>query len=299
MELIKEGFPNQTLIRLPLASRQRMVALPLAKAIYPTDIGNYPEAHSHYVDRPNGDPGFIILYSLGGQGFCEMGGKRWSINKHQAILIPANMPHVYGTPEGESWRYHWLHFKGTHASELFYHLHENEKSPLIYIPNPKPIIEAFEDTIRWTNKGLMDTHLIALCGACCRLLGLIVEGKRPRATRTRACEERIRLSVDRIRETFKHPLSLEDLAKEASLSIAHYSSLFKKTTGTTPMQLYTQMRTQLACQLLHNTHLSVTEIAEEVGYEDALYFSRVFKKSLGIAPSEFRNDRRSGSNNSL
>ncbi len=292
MKKIKEGFPNQTLIRLPLVTRQRMAGLPLAKAIYPTDIGHYPEAYNHYVERFNGDPSCIILYTLGGRGFCEMAGKRWSINKHQAILIPANIPHIYGTPEGHNWRYHWLHFSGTHAEELFRHLRETEKSPLIYIPNPKPIVDAFEDTIRWTNKGLMDNHLIALSGSCCRLLGLFVDGKRPMANRTRACEERIRLSVDRIQETFKKPLSLDELAKEASLSIAHYSSLFKKTTGATPMQLYMQMRMQLACQLLHNTHLSITEIAEEIGYDDALYFSRVFKKALGVAPSGFRQDRR-------
>ena len=74
----------------------------------------------------------------------------------------------------------------------------------------------------------------------------------------------------------------------ANLSESHYRSLFKTQTGYAPMDYFIRLRMHKACQLLDTTSLSVKEIATAVGYEDPLYFSRVFKAVIEMTPSQYR-----------
>ncbi len=289
MQMQKEGFPSQTLIQMPVESINRMQELPLARALYVTDIGHFPEARNHLASRPEGCTNHIFIYCVGGSGWCTIGTDTYQIGPQQAFLIEANEPHAYGTALEHSWQVHWIHFNGSEARGLMERLKEGQRKPVIFLPRPGPIIDAFEETIRWTRKGHTSQSLMALSGACARLLSLVIEGKRSTAKRTRQVEERVHATIERMKESLRVPLTLEDLAQEACLSIPHYSALFKLHTGNAPMQLYTQIRIQHACELLSNTRLEVKTIAEESGYDDPFYFSRTFKKSMGISPTQYRS----------
>jgi len=285
---IEEGFPSQTLVRMPVESIERMQQLPLCRALYVTDVGHYPEAHNHFVRRENGCPNHILIYCQGGRGFLKMGKKQEIIEDGQIILIPGNEPHEYGTAPDESWRLYWVHFNGSESEGIFDLLSENRSTNTVYLPRPDALVNAFEETIRWTKRGHTRSHLVALSGACSRLLSLMIEGKRPSANRARQVEERVRATIARMRENLRNPMTLDQLAEEAALSIPHYCAVFRKQAGNSPMQLYAQLRIQNACELLHNTKLSVRVIAEETGYDDAYYFSRIFKRIMGISPTEYR-----------
>ena len=71
-------------------------------------------------------------------------------------------------------------------------------------------------------------------------------------------------------------------------STSHISALFKRETGTTIVDYITQCRIERAKELLASTMMSINEIAEAVGYQDAKYFSRIFRKQVCIKPSEYR-----------
>ncbi|MFT6028611.1 MAG: AraC family transcriptional regulator of arabinose operon [Oleiphilaceae bacterium] len=58
--------------------------------------------------------------------------------------------------------------------------------------------------------------------------------------------------------------------------------------GSPPLKYFIELKMEHACFLLEQTSLSMAEIAYQVGYDDALYFSRVFRKVLGLAPSTYR-----------
>jgi len=284
----EEGFPSQTLVRMPVESVERMRKLPLCRALYVTDVGHFPEARNHFIRRENGCPNHILIYCEGGRGLLNMAGKQDTIAGGQAFLIPANEPHEYGTYPDESWRLYWVHFNGTESTGVFDLLSDGRSTNIVFIPRPETIIAAFEDTIRWTKRGHTRSHLVALSGACGRLLSLLIEGKRPSANRARQVEDRVRATIVRMRENLRNPLTLEQLAEEAALSIPHYCAVFRKQAGNSPMQLYAQLRIQHACELLHNTKLEIRAIAEETGYDDAYYFSRIFKRIMGLSPTDYR-----------
>lgn len=99
----------------------------------------------------------------------------------------------------------------------------------------------------------------------------------------------IDMTIDYMVNHFSGCLSLEDLSSIAGISKSHYSRLFKKYTGYSPIEYLTQLRIGRAKELFSLSDYKLKEIANAVGYKDEFYFSRIFKKHVGISPSEFSN----------
>lgn len=88
---------------------------------------------------------------------------------------------------------------------------------------------------------------------------------------------------------FVDELSMEEVAEQVHLNPFYFSKLFKQHIGQTFTDYVTQSRITLARSLLEENDLSLKEISYQVGYKDPNYFSRVFKKVTGLAPTEYRN----------
>lgn len=86
-------------------------------------------------------------------------------------------------------------------------------------------------------------------------------------------------------------ISIKLLADEVYLTPTYLSNLFKKTTGSTIGQYLTDIRMNKAQELLMDTGLKLYQIAEMVGFEDANYFAKTFKKKIGMLPSEYRDSK--------
>ena len=87
-------------------------------------------------------------------------------------------------------------------------------------------------------------------------------------------------------------ISLNMVASEVNLSSSHFSTVFGQETGVTFVEYLTKVRMDKAKQLLRTTGTKTTEIAFEVGFRDAHYFSNLFKKTQGCTPKEYRASRK-------
>lgn len=96
-------------------------------------------------------------------------------------------------------------------------------------------------------------------------------------------------TMDYIRRHYNEPLMRETLAREASLSTSYFSVLFKKHTGYSPVQYITKVRLDNAKLLLRQQNTSIADVARAVGFEDPLYFAKVFSHEFGVPPREYRN----------
>lgn len=83
-------------------------------------------------------------------------------------------------------------------------------------------------------------------------------------------------------------LNLEQLAKLCNLSMSSFKRAFKKEFEDSPINYINKRRLEKAKELLTITELAISEIAYEIGFQDALYFTRLFKKKIGVSPSKYR-----------
>ena len=84
-------------------------------------------------------------------------------------------------------------------------------------------------------------------------------------------------------------VSIKDLAAMNNLSVSRFSHLFTQTYGMSPHSYRLKIKIERAKYLLTENDRPVKEVAEMLGFEDALYFSRMFKKYTGVSPQAFRN----------
>ena len=92
-----------------------------------------------------------------------------------------------------------------------------------------------------------------------------------------------------MREQLAEDISVESLASLVELSPFHFSRVFKQTTGLSPLQFVTRERITRAQQMMRETKRSLIEIALEVGYTSPSAFAQVFRRVVGVTPTEFRS----------
>ena len=95
-----------------------------------------------------------------------------------------------------------------------------------------------------------------------------------------------------MRENVRHNLTLKELSAYFKYSPSHFSALFQKETGVSPMNYFTRLKIQKACEYIELTSMRLTEIATLLGFENAAYFSRTFTKVMGCPPSVYREKER-------
>lgn len=105
-------------------------------------------------------------------------------------------------------------------------------------------------------------------------------------------QQKINRTVAYMMEHLSQPLMLDQLAALANLSRSRYAALFKEQTGFAPIDYFNRLRMHQACQWLDTTDWSVKGIANRLGYEDPLYFSRVFRLVTEISPVAYRRQRK-------
>jgi AraC family transcriptional regulator len=97
-----------------------------------------------------------------------------------------------------------------------------------------------------------------------------------------------RRCLELMRARLSEDLSLEELAAETGLSLFHFARMFKQSVGVPPRVYLTQLRIEKASELLRCTELSITEIAQEVGYSSSQVLARIFIKHHRRSPSDHR-----------
>lgn len=113
-----------------------------------------------------------------------------------------------------------------------------------------------------------------------------------RENRMRAVPDNIsaamRTAVIFLQEHFTEPIGLNDVARQADLSPAYFSTLFKQEMGAGFSEYLLSLRLERVCARLRTTGQTIKQISEEAGFADYSYFCRIFKKNIGLSPAAYR-----------
>ena len=101
-------------------------------------------------------------------------------------------------------------------------------------------------------------------------------------------EELIKSTVEMFNFNYNSPITISEYARQNNISDCWFTKLFKKRMGMTPQNYLINIRINKAKELLISSAYNVAEISEIVGYQNPLYFSRLFKKYTSYSPTEYR-----------
>ncbi|WP_299183424.1 AraC family transcriptional regulator [uncultured Neptuniibacter sp.] len=266
---------------------------PLSEGLYPLGMGYYRQASGHQMERKEHDDN-LLIYCLEGEGEGIINGQKSRIRSGDILLIPKGVPHTYQARKRKPWTIYWVHFHGNHAEAFVQHLQQRESNHRHYImpigihsrlaSDFEALLEARESTYN-INAYICAANQLRQILSHIALLQPLARQKQSRGG----------LDIERVHslmQTHIHEqLDLDTLAGSISLSKYHFVKKYKEVTGTTPINHFIQLKIERACHLLDTTNNGINEVAFAVGYEDAYYFSRIFKKLMGVSPSQYRKMR--------
>ena len=93
-----------------------------------------------------------------------------------------------------------------------------------------------------------------------------------------------------MRENIHRKVTLQSISTFIGYSTSHFSALFLRKTGFSPLNYLNQLKIQEACHLLDFTDMKINQISMSVGFDDPFYFSRIFSKTMGTSPIKYRTN---------
>lgn len=244
-----------------------------------------------FIDRPLGMKGYIVNLTVEGAGEVRDGERTFECSPGDLLLFPPGTAHYYGrSPEHEHWLHRWVYFRprGFWAPWLHWHSAAGGKVGRIRLQDGarrQEFDELFQQ-IDTTHRGGRSTSEELAINLLERLL--IRSHEETPGFQERPLDPRVQAACQFIANHLDQDLSLEQIAKQACLSPSRLAHVFRTHTGVNIVRWREDQRIILAKHMLQGTGTPISSIAARVGYDDQLYFSRVFRKRVGVSPSEFR-----------
>jgi AraC-like DNA-binding protein len=263
---------------------------PLTRDCYPTAMGYYPHARGHRMRRPRHDDN-LLLYCVDGRGRLRIGEQRHDISGGDLMLLPQGLAHRYAASREQPWSLYWVHFQGVSSRIFMEYLGYRDGTAVVHAGVAPALIAGFHSLLAVTKTGYSSSAFINAANQCRHLFTqFVLEANRQRATHPAGLD--LEAIQNTMQENIHRSLELEELATIAHLSKYHFSNRYKALTGYSPIKHFLHMKIEYACQLLDSSELSVKAIADAVGYDDALYFSRLFRQTMGLSPRAYRSSVR-------
>lgn len=273
---------------VPRFLQERMAAAPLTRGLYIRAVGYYPNAKGHRVNRrEHGD--HLLLYAVGGEGELRVNGQLHRVQRGDVMMLPKGLPHAYRASDHDPWTLYWVHFDGEDADAFWRHLDFRPEQPVRHLGAAAKLVADFETLMELRNTGFAESSFIHAANQLRQMLALMghlverqqhPEGKFDLETIHAFMQEKLHGKLD-----------LATLAAMVGMSRHGFCRRYKAITGNSPYQHYLYLKMERACYLLDVTDKSISEIAESLGYDDPYYFSRVFRKVMGMSPTHYRASR--------
>lgn len=278
----RQIFPGQRVCVVPRPQVDAALRQPATRQLTVVDAGYYPRARGHRRERERGTRDLVVLLCGEGEGELVVGDERYELRASHYAVLPAFVPHRYRSSAEEPWSIWWVHLRGADIGDLTRMLMPDGRA-VTRLHSADRAVAAFDELLGLLERRLSPAHILASSGMAWQLLTRLAADRSMPADRS-PLERAMRLLEERVDGTFR----VDEVAAIVGLSASHLSALFRAATGGGPLHFHTGVKMARARELLDSTTLGIAEVAARVGYVDALYFSRQFRRHHGASPSEYR-----------
>ncbi len=237
----------------------------------------------------------LIHLVLSGRGCVVIDRVRYDIEPGQCFLFRPNQIHYYESDSGEPWEYYYIGFGGEKTNELLNQAGFTQGLIAKKLTYQEDITALFKALCTTVNEPMQPLLQI---GYLYQILHFLVRGAQndeagsvmEQGQASLSSPNYVRIAAGILHHNFHEGIMVETLAQQLGLSSGYLNTLFRMETGRSIYQYLLEYRIKKACELLRSTSKPIKRIALEVGYFDALYFSRIFRKHMGLTPTQYRRD---------
>lgn len=236
---------------------------------------------------------YHLHFVLSGEGTLEINGTSYQLKRGHIFIIPPYVKTFYYANPKNPWQYTWISFSGTKAT---YYL---EKAGLtVETPVRKTYVKP-EEFLSLIEK-LLDHHEPVVANELLRtslmyeILALLITSQNQNLNEQNkpipydySPNVYVEHAVDYIHYNYNR-IRVNDIANYIGITRSYLTHIFKKQLQVSPQKYLLTYRLEQSCRLLRSTNLSIQEIAEQVGYENPLTFSKIFKNTYGYSPRNYR-----------
>lgn len=233
---------------------------------------------------------YIIHYIQSGSGVYLRKRHTYHLSAGDAFLIWPGENIYYHADTDTPWSYAWIAFNGIKADFFTEYAGFTKSSPVIHFEDGSFFGREIQNildtkTLTYTNELLRQSYFW-------KILSEIISGsdKASRKDYDYPVNTYVNQAADFIRANYNRQIHIADIAEYIGISRSYLTSNFKNILKMSPQRFLQNCRMNKARDLLKSTGLSISEIAAQVGYDDALAFSKIFKKEYGTSPTQYRQN---------
>jgi len=231
---------------------------------------------------------FLVHLVVSGKGVFTVNNEQsYNLSAGSAFIIHPQTLVSYYADESDPWEYCWVGFSGADALRLVEFTSFDENNPVITFSKEQMLSLKKTFLSIYSNFGTKPQQETMAVSKLYELFSLITSAAPNVSPESSSGRIYVKNAVKYIQYNYANNIDVSEIADHVGLSRSHLYRIFVKHLSLSPNEYLTQYRINQACTLLRTSGLSVGEIAGSVGFDDQLYFSRVFKKVKGVPPSQY------------
>ncbi len=239
---------------------------------------------------PGAREAFIIHFICEGKGVYRAGGETYPLGKGDFFVIFPDTEVYYEADRREPWEYIWVGFRGIKAASYLKCAGIDGTTLVGHYSNTAYILSCVQQMMLARAVGV--SNELKRTAALFQILAALIEDYAAAHPEAREDSGAGRDYLDRalayMDEHLAENIRINDIAAHIGIDRTYLSAVFQRTLNLSPREYLVRYRVNRACMLLRDPDRKISEIAKSVGYDDPLSFSKIFKKTKGVTPSEYR-----------
>lgn len=253
----------------------------------------YGDHHQSYLFSPQTGRTFYdeyqIVYIIRGSGWFESAHiKRCKVKAGDCLMLFPGEWHNYAPDESVGWEEAWIGFRGATIERRVREQFFTPTTPIIHVGVDENIWGLFMHAYEVADRQA-PAFQQEMAGCIAMIMSTLYARSQQESQQDNVALEKINYAKKIMHERLNKPLSMESIAQEVGMGYSMFRQAFKTQTGFPPAQYFLELKIARSKELLMHSDLACKEIAYKLGFDSITYFHRIFRKHVGMTPTDYRN----------